>query len=82
MIRKEAYGWRPTKAERIPVSQAEAILSDLRKGAKITPLDALENYGCFRLGARIFDLKRKGHPIKTELHEDPETGKRYARYSM
>lgn len=62
------------------MSHAESILSDLRKGKKITPIDALEDYGCFRLGARIWDLRKAGHPIKAEIVEDK--GKRYARYSM
>lgn len=78
MIRKEAYGWRPAKGK--PLTQADMILSDLRKGVKLTPIDALENYGCFRLGARIYDLKREGHPIKSERVTDRESGKTYARY--
>lgn len=79
MIRKETYRWRPGKSQ-APPSQAECILADLRKGKKITPLDALEDYGCFRLGARIWDLRKDGHPIKMELFEDRRKGKRYARY--
>ena len=62
------------------MTHAEAILSDLRRGKKITPLDALEDYGCFRLGARIYDLRREGHPIQTENFRDPQSGKHYARY--
>lgn len=58
------------------------ILADLKRGRKITPISALEDYGCFRLGARVYDLKRKGHPITTEMIEDRRTGKRYARYYM
>jgi hypothetical protein len=38
-------------------SQNELILKDLKKGARITPLDALGKYGCFRLGGRVYDLK-------------------------
>lgn len=64
------------------MSHAESILADLKRGKKITPIDALEDYGCFRLGARIWDLKHKGHPIKTEIVEDRSKGKRYARYSL
>lgn len=64
------------------MTQAEMILSDLRKGKKITPLDALEDYGCFRLGARIWDLRKDGYPIKSELFEDHRKEKRYARYWM
>lgn len=62
------------------MSQSEAILADLRKGKKLTPLEALREYGCFRLGARIFDLRKDGHPIKSERVTDPKTNKSYARY--
>lgn len=39
---------------------------------------ALNRYGCYRLSARIKDLRYKGHAIDTELEE--RKGKRYARY--
>ena len=61
------------------MSQEKAILSHLKRGP-ITPLDALERYGCFRLAARISDLRSAGHPIKTEWLE--RQGKRYARYRL
>ncbi len=63
-------------------SQTEMILADLRKGKKLTPLFALREYGCFRLGARIWDLRKEGHPIKSERITDAESGKSYARYSL
>lgn len=46
-------------------SQRAAILSALRLGRSITPLDALRDFHCFRLGARIYDLKREGYKIKS-----------------
>ena len=61
------------------MTQAEAILADLKRGKSITPLD---DYGCLRLGARIYDLKRAGHPIMRRMVEDVRTGKRYAEYWM
>ena len=61
------------------MSQANAILSHLKRGP-ITPLDALDRYGCFRLAARIADLRGAGHPIKTEWVE--RQGKRFARYRL
>lgn len=39
-------------------SQNTQILKALKKGARITPMDALKRFGCFRLGARIADLKK------------------------
>ena len=61
------------------MSQEKAILSHLKRGP-ITPLDALERYGCFRLAARINDLRGRGHRIETEMVERDD--KRYARYRL
>lgn len=61
-------------------SQNEEILSWLRKGNKIDPLLALEKFGCFRLGGRIFELKQAGNKIVTETVT--KNGKRYASYSL
>jgi Helix-turn-helix domain len=62
-------------------SQKEMILAHLQSGQSITPLDALNLFGCFRLGARIFDLKAEGHSIDMTL-EDDGNGKHWARYSL
>ena len=62
-------------------SQNKRIKAWLESGKSITPLDALNLFGSFRLGARIFDFKNDyGMNIKTEMVE--ENGKRYARYSL
>jgi hypothetical protein len=61
------------------MTQKQCILSDLLQGRKITPLDALNNYGCFRIGARINELRNQGYDIVTEY---PKKGKRYAIYSL
>lgn len=61
-------------------SQALAILVALKKGKKITPLKALKDFGCLRLGARIWDLKQMGHKIESDLVEI--NGKRVAKYYM
>lgn len=62
------------------MSQKQNILSHMKTYGTITPLEALQKYGCFRLGARIADLKEDGLVIKTEMVK--ENGKRYARYSL
>ena len=46
-------------------SQVEAILRYLEQGNEITPIEALNKFGCFRLGARIWDLRDKGIDIKS-----------------
>jgi hypothetical protein len=45
------------------MTQCERILSILEAGESITALDALREIGCFRLAARINDLKKLGHDI-------------------
>lgn len=62
------------------MSQSNQILEYLREGNSITPLSALQLFGCFRLGARIFDLKRSGHKIKEE--DVRMDGKRFAKYFL
>jgi hypothetical protein len=47
-------------------SQTEAILEHLKSGKTITPIEALNLYGSFRLAARISDLRQQGHNIITE----------------
>lgn len=40
-------------------SQCSKILGVLLDGGAITPLEALTKFGCFRLSARIHDLRHK-----------------------
>ena len=61
-------------------SQTKAIRKDLEKGRKITPIDALKKYGCFRLGARIDDPRNEGMHIVTNIIK--KNGKRFAQYSL
>lgn len=61
-------------------SQNNVILAYLLKGKGITPLDALQLCGCFRLSARIHDLRGKGFAIDTEMVD--VNGKRVARYRL
>lgn len=60
--------------------QSKEILAHLQMGNKLTPLDALEKFGCFRLAARVHELRQAGHPIHRELVYDGGTS--YARYYM
>lgn len=63
-------------------TQTEAIKDYLLQGHSITPLDALEMFGCFRLGARIADLKKQGYKVDSKIKKDERTGKRYALYKL
>lgn len=63
-------------------TQKERILGYLMEGHSLTPLEALNLFGCFRLGARIADIKGEGYLIRTDRVKDPRTGKYYASYSL
>lgn len=60
------------------LSQELQILRDLNRGKRITPLDALKNYGCFRLGARIWDIEQRGYTVSRKIVS--RNGKRFAEY--
>ena len=63
-------------------TQNQRMKEYLENGHKLTPLEALNLFGCFRLASRISDLKRQGMNIKTEMVTDSNTGKQYASYSL
>lgn len=42
------------------MTQVDAMLRDLRAGLGVTPLTALERYGCLSLSQRISELKGRG----------------------
>ena len=48
------------------LSQKKVILDHLKKFGSIEPLTALREYGCYRVGARISDLRNDGYNIITE----------------
>jgi hypothetical protein len=62
------------------VTQNDAIKQHLLSGKPITPLDALQKYGCFRLAARIDDLRKAGLNIETLTEK--RNGKQYASYVL
>ncbi len=49
-------------------SQKKLIREWLEAGNSITPMEALNLFGCFRLGARIWDLRDEGMKIETEMN--------------
>lgn len=65
--------------------QKQMILRHLQEMGSITPGTAIEEYGCFRLSARIADLRADGYEIITEMEARRNRfGKRvrYARYRL
>ncbi len=59
-------------------SQRQLILRHLKNKGSITPIEALNLYGCFRLSARIQELREENHPINTKIIS--QKGKRFAQY--
>lgn len=66
------------------MTHADKILLYMREKGSITPIDALREIGCFRLGARIYDLRARGYNINTkmETHEGRFGPVTFARYSL
>lgn len=62
------------------MSQAEWILGALQRGP-VTAMDALQGCGCFRLAARIQELRSAGHRIDTQMLDMPN-GKHIAQYRL
>ena len=60
--------------------QANAILAALLGGQTVTPMDALREFGSWRLAARVRDLKECGWNIVSERVSDNE--RTYAQYSI
>lgn len=62
-------------------SQNARILAYLLEGNAITPIEALDLFGCFRLGARIGDIKEAGYAVKSEYVKLPN-GKQVKKYHL
>jgi hypothetical protein len=62
------------------ISQTTRILAHMKSGNTITGIEALNRFDCFRLPARISDIKKMGYDVKREMID--VNGKRVARYWM
>jgi len=63
-------------------TQRSKIKQHLESGQPITPIDALERYGCFRLAAIIHTLRHEdGMNIEKELIKN-KFGTKYGKYSL
>ena len=62
-------------------SQKDRILEHLKSGRTITPIDALNDFGCMRLADVIFRLRHEGWDIATIDTKSPN-GKRFASYRL
>lgn len=62
------------------MSQDISILTYLKTGQRLSPLKALELFGCFRLSARIHNLRKDGYSIVT--NRVTKGNKTWAEYSL
>ena len=64
-------------------SQLKQIREDLEKGVELTSFYAILKYNCYRLSARIYDLRHGKNPmnIRTKMKRTL-TGKNIAVYSL
>ena len=62
-------------------SQNQLIKAHLESGKPLMGMEALHRYGCFRLPARIADLKKQGMDIESRLVALPN-GKRVSEYRI
>ncbi len=63
-------------------SQEDRILWFLNKGLSITPIIALNLFGCYRLSARIHRLIGRGCNITSAPYKVPRSKKIVAKYTL
>ena len=67
-------------------TQKRLIRDILMNGGSITALEALRDFGCYRLASRIYDLQEEGMAIEKTMVQSISkvTGKpvRFARYRL
>lgn len=58
------------------MNQANRVINHLKNQGRLDPITALKKYKCFRLAARICDLRNQGYNIKTHnvKHKDKTFG--------
>ena len=62
------------------MSQEDAVMDYLLTGAELTPLEALQKFGCLRLAARIYDLRKDGVDIAERIERNGR--KHFAVYKL
>ena len=63
------------------MSQRQLIVNHLFERGSITPIEALHVYKCFRLAARINEIRQSGLNVTTNFKYDMK-GTRYAEYRL
>lgn len=63
------------------MTQCDRILRHLKDYGSITALEAVSEYGCMRLAARIADLKGRGYRISSTIIKGKNRYGETTRYS-
>lgn len=63
-------------------SQVRMVLEHLIRCGSITQMEAVEEYGCYRLSARCKDLRDKGIGITTIMVENLHNSGHHAKYLL
>lgn len=71
-----------TSLDDLQIRQKTRLLGLLKNAGTVgvSPLDALREINCFRLAARIHELRKQGHKIRTEYHV--RDGKQFGVYVL
>ena len=70
----------PTQTQQI-LNHLKSIDPTTRETNGLTALEAIGLYRCYRLAARVNDLRDEGHKI-TSIRKTDRTGKTYAKYFL
>lgn len=72
----------PTLHEvKVRKTQDAQVIRHLMSGKSLTPIEALDLYGSFRLSSIIYRLRDRGYDIRTEM-VTIRKGTRVARYTL
>lgn len=75
----QATATASSKAPSKHASRTAHIEHLFRKGESLTPLNALAQYGVYRLADTVYRLRQRGEPLVTVIRKD-FAGKEYAEY--
>ena len=74
-------GTQSTQTQHSNRTQAAAILARIAHGNSINPIQALQLFGCFRLGARIYELRQMGVNVESKRIKFTGPGGKSGHYS-
>lgn len=60
----------------------DRILEHFRAGGSLSPLEALQMFGCMRLAAVVHRMRKRDGVNITSIEETGEDGRRWARYCL